>query len=107
MVHQVERGAGGTAAGSRVRLEPYPARRYERVLGRDEDRVPEHEQEDREDAEGVAHAPPFPGEANVLDGSSKLARSIGDDPDVLGPLRPLLEHEPFEMRERLSDCEAA
>ena len=82
VVHQVERGARTAAAGLRVRLEARPPRRHERVLGRDEDRVPEHEQEDREDSEGVAHAP-LSG-AWVLEGSSKLARSIGNDSDVIG-----------------------
>ena len=105
MVHQVERGAGAPAAGGGLGLEPRPPRGHERVLGRDEDRVPEHEQEDREDAEGVAHAP-LSG-AWVLEGSSKLARSIGNDSDVLGPFRALLEHEPLEVGERLGDREAA
>ena len=46
---------------------------HERVLGRDEHRIPQHEQENDDDAEGVAHAP-FSG-ARVLGGisSSKSA----------------------------------
>jgi hypothetical protein len=43
----------------------------------------------------------------VLEGSSKLARSIGDDSDVLDPFRTLLEHEPLEVGERLRDGEPA
>ena len=86
MVHQVEGGARTAAAGFRVGLEARPPRRHERVFGRDEDRVPEHEQEDREDAEGVAQAP-LSG-AWVLEGSSsKLARSIGNGPAVIARCR--------------------
>ena len=55
--------------------------------------------------EGVAHAP-LSG-AWVLEGSSKLARSIGNDSDVLDPFGALLEHEPLEVGERLRDREAA
>ncbi len=106
MVHQVERRAGTTAAGLGVGLEPRSARGHERVFGRNEDRVPEHEQEDREDAEGVAHAP-LSG-ARALEGSSsKLARSIGNDSDVLAPLRALFEDEPLEMGQRLGDGKPA
>ena len=71
----------------RLGLEPRAARRHERVLGRDEDRVPEHEQQDHEDPQCVAHEvrAPVPAGAQVLGGcsSSKLARSIGNAPDVL------------------------
>ena len=97
--------AGAAAAGVGLGLETRPPRRHERVLGRDEDRVPQHEQEDREDAEGVAHAP-LSG-AWVLEGSSKLARSIGNGSDVLDAFGALLEHEPLEVGERLRDREAA
>ena len=132
VVHQVERGTGTPAAGVGLGLEPGPPRRHERVLGRDEDRVPQHEQEDREDAEGVAHlsrAPRCEGAAGggsagwrwcwpgtrdaplsgawVLEGSSKLARSIGNHSDVLDAFGPLLEHEPLEVGERLRHREAA
>ena len=106
MLHQIERGAGAAAAGLRLRLEPRPARGHERVLGRDEDSVPEHEQEDREDSECVAHAP-LSGARGLEGSSSKLARSIGDVSDVLAPLGALLEHEPLEVGERLGDGEAA
>ena len=85
MVHQVEGGARTAAAGVRVGLQARPPRRHQCVLGRDEDRVPEHEQEDREDSKGVAQAP-LSG-AWVLEGSSKLARSIGNRPDVLAAAR--------------------
>ena len=104
VVHQVERRTGTPAAGVGLGLEAGPPRRHERVLGRDEDRVPQHEQEDREDAEGVAHAP-LSG-AWVLEGSSKLARSIGNDSDVLDAFGALLEHEPLEVGERLRHREA-
>ena len=105
MVHQVEGGARPAAAGFRVGLEARPPRGHQRVLGRDEDRVPEHEQEDREDSKGVAQAP-LSG-AWVLEGSSKLARSIGNGPAVVpAPFGALLEDEPLEVRERLGDGEA-
>ena len=52
----------------RTRLEPAPARGHERVLGRHENRVPQHQQHDDEEAEEVAHAP-SPG-AWVLGGIS-------------------------------------
>ena len=42
--------------------------------------------------EGIAHAPGM-----GTRGSSKLARSIGNDSDVLDPFRALLEHEPLEV----------
>ncbi len=48
-----------------------------------------------------------PGEACVLEGSSsKLARSIGNHPDVLAPFGTLLEDEPLEVGQRLRDREA-
>ena len=107
MVHQLEGCACPKAAGLGFRLEPSAPRGHERVLGRDEDRVPQNEQEDREYAEEVAHAP-LSG-AWVLGGSSssKLARSIGNGTDVLVPLGPILEHEPLEVGERLGDREPA
>jgi hypothetical protein len=43
----------------------------------------------------------------VLEGSSKLARSIGNHSDVLDPFGPLLEHEPFEVGKRFRHREAA
>ena len=52
----------------------------------------------------IAHAP-LSG-AWVLRGSSKLARSIGNDSDVLDAFGALLEHEPLEVGERLRDREA-
>ena len=55
LVHQPERGARRPAAALRALLEPVAARRDERVLGRDEDRVQEHEDEHDEDARDVAH----------------------------------------------------
>ena len=42
-------------------LEPAPSRGDERVLRRDEDRVPEDQQEDDDDAERSAHARPATG----------------------------------------------
>ena len=88
MVHQVEGGPRPAAACFGLGLEARPPRRHERIFGRDEHRVSEHEQEDREDSERVAHAP-LSG-AWVLEGSSKLARSIGNGSDVLAPFRALL-----------------
>jgi hypothetical protein len=38
-------------------VEPRPARRHERVLGRDEERVPQHDQENRDDLQENGHAP--------------------------------------------------
>ena len=42
----------------------------------------------------------------VLEGSSKLARSIGNHSDILDAFRTLLEHEALEVGERLGDREA-
>ena len=80
-------------------------RRHEAVLGRDEEPVQQHQPDEGEQLEKDRHAP-LSG-AWVLGGcsSSKLARSIGNDPDVLVPLGPILEHEPLEMGERLRDGE--
>ena len=76
-----------------------PARRHEAVLGRDEKRVQEQQPGDGGQLEEDRHAPVSP-EAQVLGGSSssKLARSIGNHPDVLAPFRPLLDHEALQMR---------
>ena len=83
-------------------------RRHEAVLGGHEERVQEQQPDKGGQLEGENHAPVSP-EAQVLGGSSssKLARSIGNTPDVLAPFRPLLEHEALEMRKRLGDRKAA
>ena len=80
-------------------------RRHEAVLGRDEEPVQQHQPDEGEQLEEDRHAP-LSG-AWVLGGSSssKLGRSIGNDPDVLVPFGPILEHEPLEVGERLGDGE--
>src|SRR5207245_10914691 len=62
------------------------------------------ENPDADQLESECHAP-TPG-AQVLEGSSTgRARSIGDGPVVLAPADAAECDEPFEMRERLGDCE--
>ena len=56
----MRRSAVSRAAAAAERRAPRgarPARGDERVLGRDEDRAPQHEEEHDEDAEKDAHAP--------------------------------------------------
>ena len=104
LVHQAQ----GAACRQRVHLLETPAARgHERVLGRDEDRVPQHEQEHEDDAEEVAHAP-LSG-ARVLGGcsSSKLRLSIGESPVVLVAPRAALADEALQVRQRLGDREPA
>jgi hypothetical protein len=56
-VHDPERDprAAVTAVGQLAQARA--PRRHERVLGRNEERVPQHEQENHDDAEEFAHAP--------------------------------------------------
>ena len=51
LVHEPQGGSGTAAAAERALLEPRSARGDERVLGRDEHRAPQHEEEHDEDAE--------------------------------------------------------
>jgi hypothetical protein len=57
VVHQRERATRRGATSLGVGLQPRPPCRHECVLGRDEDRVPEHEEEDGNETDGVAHGP--------------------------------------------------
>ena len=57
VVHQRERVARPAPALLRELLQAVAPRRHERVLGRDEDRVPQHEQENHDDSKEIAHAP--------------------------------------------------
>jgi hypothetical protein len=55
LVEQTERRPRPPVAAPRQLLEPGPPRRDERVLGGDEDRIPQNEQENDDDTEGIAH----------------------------------------------------
>ena len=58
VVHELESAARARALpDSRELLQAGAPRRDERVLGRDEERVPQHEQENHDDSRRVAHAP--------------------------------------------------
>ena len=57
LVHEPQRRLGATAAAQGALLQPRSSRGDQRVLGRDEDRAPQHEEEHDEDAEKNAHAP--------------------------------------------------
>ena len=65
-----ERRLRGAAATLGARLETAAARRHERVLGGHEDRVPEHEQENCDDAVETRSRPVAPG-AQVLGGARR------------------------------------
>ena len=68
LVHELERRPRSATSALGPRLETAPPRSDERVLGRHEDRVAEHEQQHGDNTERLVHAP-FSG-AQVLGGSS-------------------------------------
>ncbi len=57
VVHQLERVLRALRVRLHELLQAVAPRCYERVLGRDEDRVPQHEQENHDDSKEIAHAP--------------------------------------------------
>ena len=69
------RGSRPASAGVRELLQARSPRRHERVLGCDEERVPQHEQENRDDSKDIAHAP-LSG-AWVLGGRSSSKEVLG------------------------------
>ncbi len=87
--------------------DPRAPGRDEAVLGRDEERVEQDQDCNADELVEEGHAP-TPG-AHVLDGcsSTRLRRSIGHAPVVLGARRAAEHDEPLEVRERLGDGEAA
>ncbi len=84
IVHEPQGDLRVAASSLGTLLQACPARRHERVLGRHEHRVPQHEGEDREDSEEVVHAP-LSG-ARVLGGSSSTSVSGYEDSGCLGAL---------------------
>src|SRR6516165_4716920 len=56
LVHHVERGARASSAALRSLLQAGATGSHERVLGRDEDRAAENEQQDDDDTQEDAHA---------------------------------------------------
>ena len=78
-VHDAKRYARAELAGVRELHQARALGGHERVLGRDEERVPQHEQENGDDLQEDGHAP-LSG-ARVLGGwsSSKRTLSIGED----------------------------
>jgi len=83
------------------------ARRDERVLGRDEEAVEQHEEPNADQLESECHAL-APKGVPVLEGRSSTSElaSIGDGTVVIDPPRPAGHDEPFEMGKRLGDREA-
>ena len=82
LVEQPERRPRPAVAALRQLLEAGAPRRHERVLGGDEDRIPQHEQENEDQPEGVAHAP-LSG-ARVLGGSSSSKVRSEDSAGIRG-----------------------
>ena len=82
LVHQSERRASSAVAVGRTLLESRPSRRDQRILGRDEHRAPQDEEQHHDDSKWNAHAPSRPSAK-----AARIACSNGNAPrgaQVLG-----------------------